>query len=69
MDYAVAFPDYYVDWRSGLAEEQVKVRSFIDSDICVVDHQHYFVRGVIKIPVIGFSEDSFRWGGWVSLSK
>lgn len=39
------------------------------SDVCVVDDQHYFVRGVIEIPIIGFEEDRFRWGAWVSLSK
>ena len=68
-DYAVEFPDYYVDWRSGLREEEVNKRSFIDSDICVVDDQHYFVQGVIEIPIVGFPNDYFRWGAWASLSK
>ena len=65
----MAFPDYFAGWRSGLSEEEIKTRSSCNLDICVVDDQYYFVRGVIKIPIIGFSEDNFRWGVWVSLSK
>ena|SRR5215469_12845579 len=69
LDYGMAFPDYFVDWRSGLSEEEIGRRSFCNSDVCTVDDQYYFVRGVIEIPIIGFSEDQFRWGAWVSLSK
>ena len=65
----MAFPDYFVDWRSELSDEEIKRRSFLNSDVCVVDDQYYFARGVIEIPIIGFTEDSFRWGAWVSLSK
>ncbi|WP_455711921.1 DUF2199 domain-containing protein [Streptomyces erythrochromogenes] len=35
---------------------------------CVVRGRHYFVKGLIEIPVIG-SEDVFSWGVWVSLSR
>lgn len=69
LDYSMAFPDYFAAWRSGLSEEEIERRSSHSSDVCVVDDQHYFVRGVIEIPIIGFTEDNFRWGAWVSLSK
>jgi len=65
----MAFPDYFVGWRSGLSDEEISRRSFHNSDICVVDDQYYFVRGVIEIPIIGFDQDCFCWGAWVSLSK
>ena len=58
----MAFPDYFADWRSTLTEEEIEERSFHNLDICVVDDRYYFVRGVIEIPIIGFSEDNFRWG-------
>ncbi|WTS99666.1 DUF2199 domain-containing protein [Streptomyces sp. NBC_00090] len=35
---------------------------------CVIKAQHYFVKGLIEIPVIG-SDEVFSWGVWVSLSR
>ncbi|MEU9044493.1 MULTISPECIES: DUF2199 domain-containing protein [unclassified Kitasatospora] len=40
----------------------------LSSDRCVIEAQHYFVKGLIEIPVIG-SSDVFSWGVWVSLSR
>lgn len=40
----------------------------MDSDTCVVDQEHFFVRGCLDIPVHGES-DAFSWGVWVSLSR
>jgi hypothetical protein len=42
--------------------------SLLSSDQCVIKAQHYFVRGLIEIPVVG-SDDVFSWGVWVSLSR
>lgn len=68
LDYCVEFPQYYLGWREGLSDKEIKKRCFVNSDICVVDDKYYFVRGVIEIPIIGF-EDTFNWGAWVSASK
>ncbi|MEU3664342.1 DUF2199 domain-containing protein [Streptomyces sp. NPDC032940] len=38
------------------------------SDQCVIRAEHYFVKGLIEIPVIG-SDEVFSWGVWVSLSR
>lgn len=35
---------------------------------CEVDDQHFFIRGIIHIPVLD-SDDHFEWGVWVSLSR
>ena len=43
-------------------------RCQLEADACVVDGDHYFVRGCIEIPVSGESEP-FSWGVWVSLSS
>jgi hypothetical protein len=41
---------------------------FLDEDICVMDGEHYFVRGVIHLPIIG-SDQTLTWGVWGSLSR
>lgn len=40
----------------------------LSSDQCVIHGQHYFVKGLIEIPVID-SDEVFSWGVWVSLSR
>ncbi|WP_434976127.1 DUF2199 domain-containing protein [Streptomyces virginiae] len=40
----------------------------LSSDQCVIKAQHYFVEGLIEIPVIGCDE-VFSWAVWVSLSR
>ncbi|MEV4868584.1 DUF2199 domain-containing protein [Streptomyces syringium] len=40
----------------------------LSSEQCVIQAQHYFVKGLIEIPVIG-SDDVFSWTVWVSLSR
>jgi len=45
------------DPRSQLGEEQ-----------CVIDGEHFFVRGRVCLPVEGAGE-RFEWGVWVSLSE
>jgi hypothetical protein len=47
--------------------EQRDHRCLLDSDICIVDQEHFFVRGCLEIPVLG-ELDPFSWGVWVSLS-
>jgi hypothetical protein len=49
------------------AEERDR-RCILESDTCVVDQEHFFVRGCLEIPVDG-EPDPFIWGVWVSLSK
>lgn len=43
----------------------------LDSDFCVMnleDGRHYFVRGLLQIPIQG-TDEVFGWGVWVSLSE
>jgi len=69
LDFGIFFPDYYAGWRKTLSADEIKERSLFNDDICVVDHEYYFVRGVIELPIIGFPTDCFRWGVWCSVSK
>ncbi|MBJ6612786.1 DUF2199 domain-containing protein [Streptomyces sp. I4(2020)] len=40
----------------------------LSSDQCVIRAEHYFVKGLVEIPVLG-TDDVFSWGVWVSLSR
>jgi hypothetical protein len=42
--------------------------NYLDEDHCVIDGEHYFVRGVLHLPIIG-TDETFRWGVWGSLSR
>ncbi|MGW0664324.1 DUF2199 domain-containing protein [Streptodolium elevatio] len=61
MGYSTAAPDV---WDHAFADAS---DSMLSSDQCVIRAQHFFVKGLIEIPVVG-SEDVFSWGVWVSLS-
>jgi hypothetical protein len=43
--------------------------NILTEDFCVVDGEHFFVRGVLQLPVIGAPEAYFGWGSWSSLSR
>ncbi|MFI5756478.1 DUF2199 domain-containing protein [Streptomyces sp. NPDC051569] len=62
MGYSTTAP--YV-WDQSFADAP---DCLLSSDQCVIKGQHYFVKGLIEIPVIG-SDDVFSWGVWVSLSR
>jgi hypothetical protein len=51
-----------------IPEAERDARCDLGSDECVIDDQHFFVRGCIEIPVQGHS-DPFIWGVWTSLSQ
>ncbi|MGW3638582.1 DUF2199 domain-containing protein [Streptomyces sp. NPDC005143] len=62
MSYSTMAPDV---WSPSLETDP---DSMLSSDQCVIKGQHFFIRGLVEIPVIG-SEDVFSWGVWVSLSR
>ncbi|MCY0925713.1 DUF2199 domain-containing protein [Streptomyces sp. H27-H1] len=62
MSYSAAAPDV---WNAGF---EADADSMLSSDQCVIKGHHFFIRGMIEIPVIG-STDIFSWGVWVSLSR
>ncbi|WP_037573880.1 DUF2199 domain-containing protein [Phaeacidiphilus oryzae] len=62
MSYSTMAPDV---WDEGFANAS---DSMLSSDQCVIEAQHFFVKGMIEIPVIG-SDQVFSWGVWVSLSR
>jgi hypothetical protein len=56
------------DFLATIPEEKREKRVLIDSDLCVVDNRHFFIRGLLPLPILGTAQ-SFDWLVWVSLSK
>lgn len=51
-----------------IPEHERAGRCELTTDTCIVDREHFFVRGNIEIPVEGLDE-RFVWGVWASLSE
>ncbi len=74
LDFSYASPAYWTtedakanqvssfDWLREMPQ------TFLDEDICIIDGESYFIRGLIHLPIIGTTE-TFRWGVWGSLSR
>ena len=41
--------------------------SILTDDFCVLDGEHFFVRGALMVPIIGNSDEYFGFGAWSSL--
>jgi len=57
-------PDYY--YTIPLEERKTRVEK--SADWCVVDDEHFFIRGRIEIPIIDHSE-KLVWNAWTSLNE
>jgi hypothetical protein len=76
LDFGFSEPSYWPSsYDAGtrwVVTEQGEIekggKSFLDEDYCAVDDEHYFVRGVLHLPIVG-SDETFRWGVWGSLSR
>ena len=51
-------------WTSDLERDP---DSDLDEELCVVRGEHFFVHGVLELPVHD-ADQTFHWGAWVSLS-
>ena len=63
-DVGIAQPDYY--W--GVPEVERRRRIELDEDICILDGEDFFIRGVIEIPIHDYTQ-KFGFGVWVSQKK
>lgn len=52
----------------GITGRERRKRVKLSSDLCALDGKHFFVRCVLRIPIIGEDSD-FGWGVWVSASR
>ena len=63
-DVGFGKPDYWFD----IPEAELATRCKFTPDTCEIDNEHFFVRGVIRIPVLDYPRD-FGIGAWASLKK
>lgn len=64
MEYGADAPTPYY----AIPAEQRESRCDLTSDLCIIDEQHFFIRGCLEIPVVD-GDGPFTWGVWCSLSK
>ncbi|HDR7915143.1 TPA: DUF2199 domain-containing protein [Bacillus wiedmannii] len=64
ISYGYQAPAYYYDAEPEEREDRFEM----SDDLCVMDGEHFFIRGIIEIPIVG-TDEHFLWGVWVSLSE
>ena len=52
-------------YAADVPEDERAERVRLDEDLCVVDNEHHFIRGVLRLPVHG-QDEPFGIGVWVS---
>ncbi|MEU4427017.1 DUF2199 domain-containing protein [Actinoplanes sp. NPDC024001] len=62
LSFAAPAPDF---WQPEMTGDEA---CLLDSDLCVIAGEQFFVRGLIELPIWG-TEESFTWSMWVSLSR
>jgi hypothetical protein len=63
-DLVFAAPYYYYT----VPTDQRERRCLLTSDLCSIDHEDFFIRGCLDIPIVG-SDEHFSWGVWCSVSR
>jgi hypothetical protein len=62
--FGAAVPDYYYS----IPAEERETRIEKSADWCIIDNEHFFIRGRLEIPIIDYPE-KLVWNVWTSLSK
>jgi hypothetical protein len=62
LSFGADYPDPYFK----LTPDERDTRGVIGSSQCVIDGEHFFIRGLLEIPIIG-SEDKLLWGLWATV--
>ena len=63
-DLAFDAPYYYYT----VPEPERADRCKLGSDLCSIDDEDFFVRGLVEIPILG-TDERFAYGVWTSLSR
>ena len=70
FDLACDSPDF---WQGSQQKrpnsEVIGSRNVLTEDFCILEGEHFFVRCVLHLPVVGTSETHFGFGIWATLSK
>jgi len=75
LDFGYSAPFYWnaeheaANRRSELpASWGQRAKTFLDEDFCAIDDYDFFVRGLLRLPILGTAK-YFSWGVWGSLSR
>lgn len=60
-------PEAPIYWY-GIPEPERASRAELNADLCVIDNQHFFIRGRLEIPIRESSE-TFAWLVWTTLRR
>ena len=64
MEFGANAPALY----NNIPEAERKSRCDLTDDLCIIDENHFFIRGCLELPVID-SDEPLIWGVWCSLSE
>lgn len=64
MSFGAEEPEYYHE----VPEAERDTRCQLDGELCIVDDEHFFIRGCLEIPVLD-GPGPFVWGVWASLAR
>lgn len=70
MDLACDHPEF---WQGSEEKrpnsEALMSDNVLTEDFCVLDGEHFFVRCVVELPIVGAADTDFGFGVWATLSK
>lgn len=70
FDLACNKPEFWQGSEDKSPNSEVrKSDNVLTEDFCILDGEHYFVRSVLQLPVVGATETFFGFGVWATLSK
>jgi len=65
LSVALLVPDPWLN----LSDTEREARGKISQDVCIIDDEHFFIRGCLEIPIIDYDNEVFVFGVWISVSK
>jgi len=69
FDLACDHPDFWQGTAEKSPNSAVLTSDNLTEDFCILGGQHYFVRCVLVLPLIGWGGEAFGFGAWATLSK
>jgi hypothetical protein len=70
FDLGCTRPDFWQDSQEPLANSAISGATHcLTPDFCVLNNEHYVIRCVIRLPLVGGQAEYFAFGLWSSLSR
>jgi hypothetical protein len=70
FDLGCARPDFWEESAQALPNSAITGATHcLTEDFCVLNNEHYFVRCILRLPLVGAPGDYFGLGVWSSLAR